>query len=171
MDLVEILQGIGADLNPQVRKTLQTAIDGGWQLNQPGMTLCLRLNHPTDEMAMPVYVTWVVGTTPKGKVSIKHFSSGTQGLNKLSGADLLEYLQDPTVAYRLPEEDEPEPDEVPPWDNSKTPEENTIAQLGGKIIAQEKPTYADIMARQKAALAQPTPAQSSAARPLRVGKR
>lgn len=61
------------------------------------MTIALRLDHPTLADAYPVYISWVLGRTPKGALSWKFGSCGTRSLMPLSGADLLVYLEDPTV--------------------------------------------------------------------------
>lgn len=100
-ELEELLDDVAAELPLPVRKVLRAAEDHGWKLNPPGLTLALRLNHPEDILAQPVYITWQVGRTPTGKLSMKHYSCGTQGLQPLSGKDLLEYLADPSVIYPL----------------------------------------------------------------------
>lgn len=96
-DLESILEDLGAELPPNVRKTLKSAVDHGWQLNKPGMTIALRLNHPVVADAYPVYISWTLGRTPKGALSWKFGSCGTRTLIPLSGADLLVYLEDPTT--------------------------------------------------------------------------
>lgn len=146
-DLADLASDVTKDLPIAVRRVIDTALENNWQLNKPGMTVALRLNHPTDNLAMPVYITWTVGRTPKGALSFRFMSCGTQGLHKLSGADLLEYLKDPTVVYDTEEElaakedkfDRKKLDNPPKWDEqNKTPEENTIAQFGNtEIVAIE----------------------------------
>lgn len=96
-ELEGILEDLGAELPPNVRKTLQAAIEHGWELNKPGMTIALRLNHPVLADAYPVYISWILGRTPKGALSWKFGSCGTRSLIPLNGADLLVYLADPTV--------------------------------------------------------------------------
>ena len=121
-DLADLCEELTKDLSPAIRRVIDAAVENGWELNKPGMTLCLRLNHPSDELAMPVYVSWVVGRTAKGKLSFRFDSCCTSGLDSLSGADLLEYLADPTVVYPEPEESE--------WDESKSKAENVAKILG-----------------------------------------
>lgn len=109
-ELIEILEALKAELPSSVRKTLETADENGWQLNKPGMTLALRLNHPTDELAMPCYISWQVALTAAGKPSMRFVSAGTRGLHSLKGKELLEYLADPTIVYP----DDSDESEVPP---------------------------------------------------------
>ena len=99
-----ILDGFGAEIPASVRKVLRTAVDNGWQLNKPGMTIALRFDHPSLENAWPVYITWAIGRTAKGKVSWRFNSCGTRSLVSLSGAELLEYLEDPELVMpqRIP---------------------------------------------------------------------
>ena len=161
-ELEDLAADLTGDMPPGVRKTINTAIENGWQLNKPGMTVSLRLNHPTDELAQPVYITWVVSRTPKGKLSFKFFSCGTQGLVKLTGADLLEYLQDPTVIYNLPEDapdDREQMGDSPAWNDKASEVQNLSASLGAKVIRIEKTTAADIISRQQEAMANPSVAQ------------
>src|ERR1700761_5890221 len=172
-ELEDLLSDVGAELTPAVRKTIQTAIDSGWELNSPGLTLALRLNHPTDDLALPVYITWTVGRTPKGKLSLRAFSCGTQGLRKLSGADLLEYLQDPTVAYALPDEaqdDREGPELEDKWDPSKSTMENLEATMGARVVSHQRATAKDRMDLAKEARASASPSQP-AARPKPAGLR
>ena len=171
-DLEDLLSDVVGDFPIGVRKVVNAAVEHGWKLNAPGVTMALRLNHPTDEAAMPVYITWVVGRTPKGALSFKHFSCGTKGLHKLSASDLLEYLADPTVVYQLPDDAEADGEdfeESPPWSDKATPEENVSAQLGATFVRHEKRTAADIMQDQKERLTSAAPTGLRvAAPPLRV---
>lgn len=175
-DLSDLAADVSKDLPASVRKVIDAAIENGWELNAPGVTLCLRLNHPTDDIAQPVYVTWTVGRTAKGNLSFRFMSCGTRGLVPLSGADLLEYLEDATVGYPLPEELEADydakerakKDKGSEWNRRETPEYNTMKALGGEAISidVEKP------ARGRRAQAAPRPSASqppkSPAPPLRV---
>lgn len=176
-DLADLAFDVAGDLPLAVRKVIGTALEHGWTLNPPGMTLALRLNHPTDDLAQPVYIVWAVGRTAAGRMSFRFSSCGTRGLIPLSGADLLEYLADPTVAYTTAEEaevDQAAKAKDVPWDKHATPEANLMAQLGGKIIAIEadkaarapRRTAADIVAeadaKRKAAQSAPKTA------PLRI---
>lgn len=153
-NLSDLAAEVSKDLPANIRKTIDIAIDNGWELNPPGMTLCLRLNHPTDELAQPVYVSWVVGLTPKGSTSFRFMSCSTRGLVPLSGADLLEYLQDPTTVY-LTADDVAESDskaleaaqeKMPPWDAKKPVQANLEGFLGARTLRVEKLTAKDIMA-------------------------
>lgn len=154
-DLSDLAADVSKDLPAQVRKVIDTAIAQGWELNKPGMTLCLRLNHLTDELAQPVYISWVVGRTPTGKQSFKFMSCGTKGLVPLSGADLLVYLEDPTVIYTTPadvaESDakalKEAQDSLPPWDTSKPVQANLEGFLGARTLRVEKPTAKDVMSQ------------------------
>lgn len=101
--LESILYDLAAEMPVNVRKTLNAAIGHGWELCEPGMTVALRFDHPTLEYAAPVYIVWAAGRTPKGALSFKFVSCGTRSLIPLSGAELLEYLEDPTVI--LPADD------------------------------------------------------------------
>lgn len=82
-----------------VRKVLAVAGETGWELNGKGLSISLRLDHPTDDLGVPVYITWQLGTTPGGKVSCRFMSSGTATLQPLSVDDFMEYLRDPTIIY------------------------------------------------------------------------
>lgn len=138
-DLADLAFDVAGELPSQVRKVIDSAVSHGWELNKPGMTLALRLNHPTDELAQPVYIVWAVGRTPTGRLSFKFSSCGTAGLVPLSGADLLEYLADPTTVYAS-DDDIAEAENVKKpmkWDDHKTPERNTIDHLGGELLAIE----------------------------------
>lgn len=156
-DLSDLAEAVAKDLPHGVRKIIDTALENGWQLNPPGMTLALRLNHPTDELADPVYVVWSVGRTPTGKISLKFSSAGTRGLVPLKGPDLIEYLQDPTVAYVTAEEAEAEYEsrrKLPPWDEDAPAEVNVMRQLNAEVVSveNERPgrrTAAQIMADAK----------------------
>lgn len=171
-DLSDLAADVAKDLPAQVRKIIDTAIGNGWELNKPGMTIALRLNHPTDELADPVYVTWIVGRTPKGALSFRFGTCGTRGLVPLKGADLLEYLQDPTVAYMTPEDVEDADlkakekalEDTPPWDTQRSPEANVQAQLGG-VPAEVEWTRSRAPRRPSASA---SPRSIAPARPLRV---
>lgn len=165
ISLAELLSDMRAELPANIRKVVNTALENDWELNKPGVTIALRLNHPKDELADPVYITWVVGRTASGKISYRFDSCGTRGLVPLSGADLLEYLADPTVAYVVAEEREKEMDDKarnPPWKVDDTPERNTIRQLGGTLLGIQR-EYAPRVTS-KAGVA-PSPVS---AKPLRV---
>lgn len=141
-DLADLAFDVAGDLPAQARKVIDTAVANGWELNPPGMTLCLRLNHPSDDLAQPVYVCWAVGRTPSGRLSFKFHGASTKGLVPLSGADLLEYLADPTVAY-MTDEDIAEADakrtekDRKPWDQSESLVVNLRRQLGAEVIGIE----------------------------------
>lgn len=163
-DLSDLAADVTKDLPIGVRKVIDAALANGWELNKPGMTVALRLNHPTDELAQPVFITWYVGRTPKGALSFKFSSCATQGLIPLSGADLLEYLADPTVIYPTHEEAakaEAEYDDsewekrTPKWDANATPVQNVVNQLHGQMIGLENTTAADLMREQRARLLAP----------------
>lgn len=137
-DLADLAFDVAGDLPAPVRKVIDTAVANGWELNAPGLTLALRLNHPTDELAAPVYITWAVGRTSKGAMSFRFMSCATAALQPLKAVDLLEYLADPTVAYSTPEELEDDLDakaKQPPWDLNATPEVNVMRQLGGTPVS------------------------------------
>lgn len=160
-DLADLTADMTKDFPSHIRRILDTALVNGWELNPPGMTLALRLNHPTDPLADPVYVVWTVGRTPVGRMSYRFSSAGTRGLVPLSGADLLVYLGDPTVAYPVTEELEAglEARTKPPeWDRHAPPEVNLMRQLQGTLIAVE-PNHSPPPVRRR---------QSVDARPLRV---
>lgn len=97
VDLEGILDQLSAEMPAPVRKVLKKAIEKNWELNKPGMTIALRLNHPTLDNAWPVYATWTLGRTPTGKLSWRFNSAGTQSLVPLNGPELLEYLEDPEI--------------------------------------------------------------------------
>lgn len=137
-DLADLAADVAKDLPAAVRKVIDTAIANGWELHKPGMSMVLRLNHPTDDLADPVYVSWVVGRTPTGRLSFRFDGCSTRGLVPLSGPDLLEYLADPTVVYPVTEELEAEAaakEKPPKWDSFAPPEVNLMAQLGGSVIS------------------------------------
>lgn len=90
-------------LPANVRKVIQAAEENGWQLNGKGASFALRLDHPTDELARPFYITWQVGETAKGALSFRYMSAATDTLQPLSAGDVIDYLNDPTVIY--PESD------------------------------------------------------------------
>lgn len=145
-ELADLAFDVAGDLPATARKVIDTATANGWELNLPGMTLCLRLNHPSDELAQPVYVTWVVGRTQQGRMSFKFFSCATRGLVPLSGADLLEYLVDPTVTYLTPEDIaeidakvlKSKQESLPPWDDRKSPAVNVQTVLGAAPLQIDK---------------------------------
>jgi hypothetical protein len=128
-ELADLIADVSNNLSPAIRKILDAAVENGWELAKPGMTLCLRLDNPADELALPVYACWVVGRSPSGKMSFRFSSSATSGLNPLSGADLVEYLKDPTVVYPDP----PEKTEVP-WDETLSPAGNLVKVLDAKPV-------------------------------------
>jgi hypothetical protein len=185
-DLSDLAEQLTKDLPANVRKVVDTALANGWELNKPGMTVALRLNHPTDELAQPVYVTWYVGRTPKGALSFKFSSCGTQGLVPLSGGDLLEYLADPTVIYPTDDdleakgkeqEDKDWEKKTPKWDDSLGAVQNVTNQLHGQMIRLENVTAAELMKEQRARIAAmedrpssstPGKTDGSQAQPLRV---
>jgi hypothetical protein len=102
-DLEDIIDDLGAEMSVMVRKTIKAAIENGWLLNKPGMTVALRLDHPTMKDAYPVYIAWALAKTPTGKLSWRFSSCGTKSLVPLSGAELIEYLADPTLV--MPSDD------------------------------------------------------------------
>lgn len=139
-DLAQLAEDVAGDLPAQVRKVITTALASGWVLNKPGMTLALRLSKPDDELAQPVYISWVVGRTATGRMSFRFQSCGTKGLVPLSGADLLEYLADPTVIY-LTEADIEELEAKArhkamdkPWNDRLDLYDNLKNQLGATVI-------------------------------------
>jgi hypothetical protein len=186
-DLADLAEALTKDLPISARKVIDTALEHGWELSKPGMTVALRLNHPSDELAQPVYVTWVVGRTAKGAMSFRFNNCGTKGLVPLSPAELLEYLSDPTIIY-MTDEDMAEADrkraerERKPWDNDADPVTNVINALGAKVMSidVERPprqsmasrkTFQQLQAEQRAkALAQEQMHQrhGTAAPPLRI---
>src|SRR5215469_18082462 len=107
-DPIELLGALGTTLPGNVRKVIEAAAANGWQANGQGFTFCMRLDKPQDELAFPVYVTWQVGTTPKGATSFRFWNSGTATLQKLSASDLLAYLADPTLIWPAEEGQESE---------------------------------------------------------------
>jgi hypothetical protein len=169
-DLSDLAEDVAKDMPHSVRKVIDTATANGWQLNRPGVTIALRLNHPTDTLADPVYVTWVVGRTKSGKLSFRFGSCSTRGLVPLKGSDLLEYLADPTVAYMTPDEAEEldrnrrlrELDKVK-WDKSEDPVTNAAKMLGASVIAISRPPRST--AKPKASAPPPL---SGATVPLRI---
>lgn len=174
-DLADLAADVTKDLPIGVRKVIDTALANGWELNKPGMTVALRLNHPTDELAQPVYITWYVGRTPKGALSLKFSSCGTQGLIPLTGADLLEYLADPTVIYPTDEEaakaeadydDREWEKRTPKWDTNASAIQNVVGQMHGQVIAVQNTTAADLMREQRQRLLEPqeTPGPASTAK-------
>jgi hypothetical protein len=177
-DLSDLAADLTKDLPLSARKVIDKALENGWCLNAPGMTVALRLNHPTDDLALPVYITWVVGRTPKGAMSFRFDSCGTRGQVPLKPADLLEYLEDPTVAYTLAEEAlKAAQDKSPPWDENKTPAENLREQTGARVIGYPKPergsktgkSAAEIMAASRAKWSKPSDSEARpAGRPLRI---
>lgn len=90
---------LAASLPAKVKSILQAADDHGWELNGKGASFCIRLDHPTDEFAVPVYITWQLGRTPKGSLSWRFMSAGTATLQPMSLDDVLNYLKDPTILY------------------------------------------------------------------------
>lgn len=191
-DLADLAAALTKDLPVAARKVIDTALEHGWELNAPGMTVALRLNHPTDELAAPVYICWAVKKTPTGKVGFSFNGCSTSAFTPLRPADLLEYLADPTIAYTIAEEGVAAAQDKldnPPWDNKRTPEENVIRMTGGTMIGFEvdrpprkgrRESYDEIQARVAAKMAgnkeetSTSPGQPAgspagkAARPLRV---
>lgn len=147
-DLARLIEDIGGSMPPAVKKVLKAAEENGWELNRPGMTLCLRFNHPTDELASPLYISWVLKRTPTGKLGLGFDSCSTASLVPLRPADVLEYLSDPTVILMDDadiEEASAKHDERvrPKWDDNAPPEINVIQRLRGgalnaEIIAVER---------------------------------
>lgn len=86
-------------LPTSIRKILRAAEDNGWELNGKGLSLAIRLDHPTDEIAIPLYVTYSVGKTGTGKVSARFMSAATATLKKLGPRDVLAVLADPTLEH------------------------------------------------------------------------
>lgn len=140
-ELSDLLQDMTKDLPPAIRKVIDTAVENGWELNKPGLTVALRLNHPTDELAQPVYAMWVVSRTPKGALSYRFDSCGTKGQVPLKGPELLDYLKDPTTVYMTDEDIAVRAREIElktkPWSDRKTEIENVKEQLGGQVVAIE----------------------------------
>lgn len=165
-DLADLAEQLTKDLPIAARRVIDKALECGWELNKPGMTVALRLNHPTDELAQPVYITWVVSRTAKGQVSFRFDSCGTKGLHKLKPADLLEYLEDPTTVYDTDEDLETRHDEWlarqrPKWDENAPAPINVAARLDGTIAGitsdkkasePKRKTFAELQAEQKAKL-------------------
>ncbi len=189
-DLSDLAEELTKDLPLGARKVIDKAVENGWELNAPGMTVVIRLNHPTDDLAAPLYVCWVAKRTPKGKIGFNFVSASTATMVPMRPADVLEYLEDPTVAYTLAEEAQAEAEAKmnnPPWDDKAELTVNLKRQLGAEIIAIEsdfqKPkreTAEDIMkraqAKMEASASQATASPAAAAQPsparapgLRVG--
>lgn len=130
-------------LPASIRKVLEAAQGEGWDLHGKGATIAFRLDRAQDDLDLPCYVQWEIGVTPKGAQS---FRSGKGGVPHaaLSASDVLEYLADPTTVYPLEDEpDEPETpaeplEDAPPWDTSKTDEQNLCASLGAEVVS-DKP--------------------------------
>jgi hypothetical protein len=93
-------------LPPRVAKVLDTAAANGWVPNGKGITLCVRLDHPTDEDAVPFYVTWQLAISPEGKRSWRFWNAGAANFQPLNYSDVLTYLADPSVIWpELPTEE------------------------------------------------------------------
>jgi mannose/cellobiose epimerase-like protein (N-acyl-D-glucosamine 2-epimerase family) len=86
-------------LPANARKVVEAAESHGWELNGKGASFCLRLDHPSDDLAVPFYITWQVGETAKGALSFRYMSAATATLQPLSAGDVLEYLADPTLIH------------------------------------------------------------------------
>lgn len=183
--LLDLVQDLAGELPIGPRKVLKKALECGWQVNPPGGTFVIRLNHPTDDLAEPVYMSWVVRRTPSGKVGFSFDSCGTRGLHSLRPSEIEDYLEDPSSIYPTVEELETAADEKwakTKWDDRKDAAENMKAMLGTEVIAVEddrpgKETAAQILARAKKAReaakekppsTSPSPAAPSPARALRV---
>lgn len=141
-ELSDLAEALTKDLPISARKVIDKALECGWELNKPGMTVALRLNHPSDELAQPVYITWVVGRTAAGKISFRFDSCGTKGMVPLKPADLLEYLEDPTVIYPTDEdlqetEKRLEDGWRKKWDDNAPDAINVKNRLNGEIIGIE----------------------------------
>lgn len=148
-EVAAILEDLDIHPGPAVKKLILAAEENGWQLNPPGVTCCFRLNHPSDELAQPVYVTYALGRSPTGKLSWRFMSAATAGLVPLKGQDLLAYLADPTIAYALPDDPEPSretPEEQVPWNRQASPVANLSAQLGASVVEIRPTTAAEIVA-------------------------
>lgn len=172
-DLADLAEALTKDLPIAARKVIDKALECGWELNKPGMTVALRLNHPTDELAQPVYITWVVSRTAKGAISFRFDSCGTKGLTTLKPADLLEYLEDPTVIYPTDEdldevEQKLEDKNRKKWDDQAPATINIKNQLGAQVIGIEvdkrKKTFSQIMRQNTTGTQSTTPS----APPIRV---
>lgn len=141
-ELSDLAEALTKDLPIAARRVIDKALECGWELNKPGMTVALRLNHPSDELAQPVYITWVVGRTGKGGISFRFDSCGTKGLVNLKPADLLEYLEDPTVIYPTDDDLEEvnkqlEDKARKKWDENAPDAINVKNRLNGEIIGFE----------------------------------
>lgn len=100
MTPIELAEEVTGVLGANVRKVLAAAADNGWALHGSGATFCIRLDHPSDDLAVPVFVTWQLAPSEKtGKLSWRFMSAGTATLHQLNSKDVLTYLADPTVIY------------------------------------------------------------------------
>lgn len=115
-----------------VKKFLTDAQELGWELHGKGVNIAFRLDRKQDELDLPCYAAWEIGATAKGAVSFRGGRGGMPHQN-LSIADLKVYLQDPSTAYPLYDEEAKDEEDLPPWDTS-TPVEYIAAALGGTVV-------------------------------------
>ena len=185
-DLADLIQDIGGEMPLAIKKVLKAAEENGWELNKPGVTICLRLNKPDDPdgIAAPIYVSWVLKRTPTGKLGLGFDSCSTASLVPLRPADILEYLADPTVIL-LDDADIQKASDAhderirPKWDDQAPAEINIVNRLRGgpdkgEIIAVERHdketgeplpkrrTAAEIIAAQQAKIKEQGPSPKSA---------
>lgn len=179
-DLSDLAEDLAKGLPIAARKVIDKALEGGWELNPPGMTVCLRLSHPTDDLGVPVYVAWAVKRTPTGRIGFTFVGASTASLIPLRPAEVLDYLEDPSAAYSTPEELQEAQDASwarREWSDRKTTAENLRDILGAEVIGviDERPgreTAAQIIARANRKMqeepSKPAAGQPSPARGLRV---
>lgn len=120
-----------------VKKVLVEARSQGWELHGKGATIAFRLDRSEDELDLPLYVQWEIGVTPKGSISLRGGKGGVPHM-KLSTADVMEYLSDPSIVYPL-EDDQAEKlaemmESTPPWDETKEAHENLCASLSATLV-------------------------------------
>lgn len=93
-------------LSADARKVLTKAQALGWELHGKGATIVFRLDRDQDDLDLPCYVEWDLGLTPGGAAS---YTAGRGGVphRSLTGKDVLEYLEDPSVVYPLEDDCRP----------------------------------------------------------------
>lgn len=107
----ELAQEALDNTTPRMLKVLKAAEELGWTAGVTSVTV--RLSRPDDKpdrtgaVALPFYATWVLkGWTPTGRPSWSFMGARASNGQALSEADIMTYLEDPSVIYPEPPEGE-----------------------------------------------------------------
>lgn len=98
----DVTEALESPLPKNAQKILEAAEANEWVEN-PYVSLVLRLAKPKDALAKPFFMKWeLAGRTPTGKLSWRFAGARASNGQPMTIEDALIYLEDTTVIYPEP---------------------------------------------------------------------